>query len=124
MIPMKFTCPICNKPFEFLTSDNKCPNCEKTIKEEWLGKKTFTSTTNNHKSKLKLIVNPILRKLQFWSETPYVIVSIVERVSKKGEEVTYVFLKYGFRPTRFFKTEFDRSIWYANLLLEEPKKEK
>lgn len=34
-----------------------------------------------HRTRLKIIVNPILRVLQFWSNTPYVIASnvVIER---------------------------------------------
>lgn len=124
IIPLKHKCPFCKDSFEFLTIENKCPECSNVVKEEWLGKKTFKSTTNNHTSRLKLIVNPFLRKLQFWTKEPYVIVSIVERIAKKGDEVTYVFIKYGFRPTRYFKTQVEKDRYYAELLLEEKKEEK
>lgn len=116
-------CPICETRMGTL-SNGCCSACDKPLKEEWLGKKTFKSSTNNHTSRLKLIVNPILRKLQFWTKTPYVIVSIVENIHKEKDVTTYVFYKYSFRPMRYFKTIQEKNIWYANLLLETPEKDK
>lgn len=44
-----------------------------------------------HRSPLKVIINPILRSIQFYTKYPYVIVSITE--FNKG---TPHFIKYGF----------------------------
>ena len=46
-----------------------------------------------HSTRLKRIINPILRKIQFWTFRPYVIVSIFE----KDENKNFIFKKYGFK---------------------------
>lgn len=43
-----------------------------------------------HRTPLKCIVNPILRKIQFWTDEPWVISSICE----KDENGTWHFIKY------------------------------
>ena len=43
-----------------------------------------------HRTPLKCIVNPILRKIQFWTDEPWVISSIC----KKDEKGTWHFIKY------------------------------
>lgn len=45
-----------------------------------------------HRPKLKLIINPILRKLQFFTKRPFVIDSIVAFDDNGAPE----FIKYGF----------------------------
>jgi len=61
-----------------------------------------------HKTKLKLIVNPVLRKLQFWTNKPYVICSITDfefpesNLTSKPSAVP-IFRKYGFKPIRYFR---------------------
>lgn len=44
-----------------------------------------------HRTPLKLIVNPILRFIQFWTDKPFVIYSETEFIDKKPH-----FLSYGF----------------------------
>lgn len=48
-----------------------------------------------HKTKLKLFINPMLRKLQFFTNKPYVIASYFENNK---------FIKYQFKRVRYFKT--------------------
>lgn len=48
-----------------------------------------------HKTPLKLFLNPILRKLQWFTNRPYVIASYIEN----GE-----FVEYKFKRVRYFKT--------------------
>lgn len=50
-----------------------------------------------HKTKLKLFLNPILRKLQFWTDTPFVIYS--DTTFKNGKPY---FNKYGFGKVKYF----------------------
>lgn len=45
-----------------------------------------------HRPLLKVIVNPVLRKLQFWTDRPWVITSICDR----DESGKYYFKRYGF----------------------------
>lgn len=40
-----------------------------------------------HKTRLKLIINPLLRKIQYWTDKPYVIAS---SFNDKKEFVTYI----------------------------------
>ena len=42
-----------------------------------------------HSTRLKRIVNPVLRKLQFWTRRPFLIYSVIEIENNK-------FLYYGF----------------------------
>lgn len=42
-----------------------------------------------HRTVLKVIVNPILRSLQFWTDRPYVIASVIKVVHGRP-----VFVKY------------------------------
>ena len=46
-----------------------------------------------HRTPLKLIVNPILRKLQFWTNCPYVICSETIFVDGKPHFLNYSFGK-------------------------------
>lgn len=48
-----------------------------------------------HKSPLKLILNPILRKLQFFTDKPFVITSCTNWINDEPN-----FLKYGFAKVR------------------------
>jgi len=51
-----------------------------------------------HKTKLKCFVNPILRKIQFWTMKPFVIAS--ESIKLGGE---YYFLGYSFKRVSYVK---------------------
>ena len=42
-----------------------------------------------HQSPIKLLVNPILRKIQFYTDRPFVIASVTEFVNKKPRFVKY-----------------------------------
>lgn len=55
-----------------------------------------------HRSPLKLVVNPILRVLQFWTNNPYVIASKSERISY----CDYKFIGYKFMRVRYRWTIF------------------
>ena len=52
-----------------------------------------------HRTPLKCILNPILRKLQFWTDTPYVIYSECE--NNKNKKKRPHFLKYGVCKVKF-----------------------
>lgn len=52
----------------------------------------------NHSTPLKCIVNPVLRKLQFWTWKPYVISSMTEFIDGKPH-----FIRYVFQRVRYFK---------------------
>ncbi len=56
-----------------------------------------------HRTLLKVILNPILRKIQWWTDTPYVIASVFV----KGIFTTYSFqrVKY-FGPVDFTTEQF------------------
>lgn len=47
-----------------------------------------------HRTWFKCLLNPILRKLQFWTDRPYVIVSRIEDKEVVG---------YGFQRTRLMR---------------------
>jgi len=49
-----------------------------------------------HRTPLKVFLNPILRFIQFWTDTPYVIASVVE-----FKEVSPVFLNYEFKRVKY-----------------------
>lgn len=57
----------------------------------------------NHRTPLKLIVNPILRFFQFYTEKPYVIVSFIEFDSYGNGN----FIRYGFKRVKKFKKSLD-----------------
>lgn len=46
-----------------------------------------------HKTRLKLIVNPILRRLQFWTDIPYVIASTTEFIKGYPNFIGYVLIR-------------------------------
>lgn len=50
-----------------------------------------------HKSPVKLIVNPILRKLQFFTDRPYVIASETEFVNSIPYFVKYKFCRVPYK---------------------------
>lgn len=60
-----------------------------------------------HRTPLKCFVNPILRKLQFWTDKPFVIYSKVEWdndiVSKSERKPRFV--GYGFGRINYFKNK-------------------
>jgi hypothetical protein len=58
-----------------------------------------------HKPPLKLFVNPILRKLQFWTDKPLVIASITEFT----EDGTPYFVRYKLKRLRYWKTKEELS---------------
>lgn len=51
-----------------------------------------------HKSPLKLVLNPILRKIQWFTDRPYVIVSQTEFIDDKPN-----FIKYGIKRVYYIK---------------------
>lgn len=50
-----------------------------------------------HRTPLKCIVNPILRRIQFWTDRPWVITSLMKEVDDR-----LTFVRY----------EFHRVLWY------------
>lgn len=52
-----------------------------------------------HRSPLKLLINPILRMIQFWTDTPYVIASEYETCPVNG----YYFIRYRFMRVKQLK---------------------
>ena len=52
-----------------------------------------------HKTLLKCILNPILRKLQFYTDRPYVIASISKYCPVNG----WCFLGYKFTRVKYFR---------------------
>lgn len=52
----------------------------------------------NHRSPLKCIVNPILRRLQFFTDRPYVIASKTEFIDGEPN-----FIKYDFIRVKYYK---------------------
>jgi len=58
-----------------------------------------------HRSTLKLTVNPILRKLQFFTNKPFVIASKFENG---------LFVKYKFMRVRYFKNNEERVKYLKN----------
>lgn len=61
-----------------------------------------------HRSKLKLFLNPILRKIQFWTNTPYVIASDVFFVHHAKHGKIPVFIKYKFCRVQYYKEKAKR----------------
>ena len=55
-----------------------------------------------HRSPLKLIINPFLRFIQFWTDKPFVIYSHTE-FDKNGKPH---FLKYGFGRIKKYKVKY------------------
>jgi len=51
-----------------------------------------------HRIPLKCLVNPILRKLQFWTDKPFVIYSDCEKVNG-----SWHFKRYGFGRVKYLK---------------------
>ena len=69
-----------------------------------------------HKTPLKLFINPILRKLQFWTTRPYVFASITNYV-----EGVPTFEKYQFMRIRYWKNieDYNNDISNHNNILKE-----
>jgi hypothetical protein len=63
-----------------------------------------------HNTPLKLLLNPILRKIQFWTKEPYVISSWTDWEEAVGEvhEWKPLFVRYEFIPVRYFKNAEER----------------
>ena len=51
----------------------------------------------SHRTMLKIIINPLLRLLQFWTYTPYVIASEYGKCPING----YYFIKYRFMQVKY-----------------------
>lgn len=52
-----------------------------------------------HKTPLKIILNPILRLIQFWTDEPFVVYSECEK-----QNGTWHFLRYGFGKVKYLKS--------------------
>lgn len=56
-----------------------------------------------HRTPLKLVINPILRFIQFWTMKPYVISSITKFDNDKPH-----FIKYGFSRVEYIKEKIKK----------------
>jgi len=63
----------------------------------------YEDDTWKHKTRLKCIVNPILRKLQFWTDRPYVIASDCFYVHHFTLGKIPVFIGYKFCRVKYYK---------------------
>lgn len=61
----------------------------------------FKSKTLNHKTRLKLIINPILRKMQWFTDKPFVIASICD-IIKQEDDGSYIIKFYHYKFMRVF----------------------
>lgn len=50
-----------------------------------------------HKTLLKCIVNPILRKIQWWTNKPYVITSVGKVIDNKFVFESYIFKRMQYK---------------------------
>lgn len=97
-------CPHCEKRIGMLEIDKEeysCPLCHNNINERWIGRPYFKTRTHNHRTTLKCLINPILRKIQFFTNYPFVISSICDFVCEKEGEQTYIFYYYRFQRVRY-----------------------
>lgn len=95
-----YICPHCENKIGALEINKElsfCSVCGEEIKERWIDKEYFKTRTHNHRTKLKCFVNPILRKIQFFTNHPFVIASICDFVCEKDGEQTYIFYYYRFQ---------------------------
>ncbi len=53
-----------------------------------------------HRHPIKIVINPMLRFIQFWTDKPYVIASITEFKNEKP-----IFIKFAFFPIKLLKNE-------------------
>jgi len=54
-------------------------------------------TLVSHRPWFKVFFNPILRKIQFWSKNPYVIVSLVDDLKNPDYDINKILLGYSFQ---------------------------
>ena len=61
--------------------------------------KYYQKIDNNwvHKAPIKVLLNPILRKIQFWRDDPYVIASVTEWKKKQPRFVKFKFCRVQYR---------------------------
>jgi len=50
-----------------------------------------------HRAPIKVVINPILRTLQFWRDDPYVISSVTEWIDKKPNFIKFKFCRVQYR---------------------------
>lgn len=51
-----------------------------------------------HRSPIKLLINPCLRKIQFWTNRPYVIASNTKFVNSTPHFINYEFVRIKYSP--------------------------
>lgn len=102
-------CPRCESRIGVLLNQKsgkgECPKCSQILPTDFYIRTYFRTLTKNHKPLLKLIINPILRKLQFWTRTPYVITSVCDFIGTDDDFYIYEFLNYTIKRMRYFKKD-------------------
>ena len=53
-----------------------------------------------HKAPIKVLLNPLLRKIQFWRNDPYVIASVTEFIDKQPKFIKFTFCRVQYRGYR------------------------
>ena len=108
-------CPNCNsrigllKNYNLETDSGHCSYCNVLLPIDFPSRRYFKCETQNHKSGIKLFINPILRRIQFWTMKPYVIASICNLVEKFPNYYLYEFVRYKFLRVHYEKN-FDLAI--------------
>lgn len=108
-LEMTCRCPNCDsrigllKNYNSETHSGNCLYCHVLLPDNFYFRKYFKTETHNHKSKIKLVINPILRRIQFWTMTPYVISSVCNLVKKFPNYYLYEFIEYKFQRVRYEK---------------------
>jgi hypothetical protein len=102
-------CPNCDNRIGLLRNYNiethagNCSHCLINLPVDFMFRKYFKCETMNHKSSIKLFVNPILRKIQFWTMEPFVISSMANVVQTFPNYILFEFLGYKIQRVRYEK---------------------
>lgn len=102
ILEQRMTCGYCKDSISFLSDYGLCPVCGKFPQFRYLlpGDPTCVFEDGKlvaHRPWFKVLFNPILRKIQFWSKNPYVIVSLVDDINISGYTTNKVLLGYSFQ---------------------------
>lgn len=102
------TCNFCGSRIVFVQSCKTCeslhfvcPVCKNTHDLDYVRVNGNVVSANEklekHSTSLKKIINPVLRFVQFWTSTPYVIASKIDK-----SHGFYIFVGYIFKRVTYF----------------------
>lgn len=102
LLESRITCGYCKDTISFLSDYGMCPVCGKFPQFRYLlpGDSACVFEDGKlvaHRPWFKVIFNPILRKIQFWTKNPRVIVSLVEDIKPGDHPSNKVLLGYSFQ---------------------------